>query len=50
MESNSVVATQHTKLGDFQSFLGMVNYYSKFVPSFPKIEAPLYELLCKNVR
>ena len=23
-----------TSLGEFQSFLGMANYYSKFVPSF----------------
>ena len=28
----------------------MANYYSKFVDSFAKIAAPLYELLYKNVK
>ena len=39
-----------TNLGELQSFLGMANYYSKFVPSFAQIAAPLYELLCKIVK
>ena len=37
-----------TNLGELQSFLGMPNYYSKFMPSFAKIAALLYELLHKN--
>ena len=36
---------QATNLGELQSFLVMVNYYSKFVPCSAKIAAPLYELL-----
>ena len=28
----------------------MANYYSKFMPYVAKIPAPLYELLCKDVK
>ena len=41
---------QPTNLGELQFFLGMANYYSKFMPSFAQIAAPLYELLHKNVQ
>ena len=34
---------------DLKSFLGMLNYYSKFVKNYASILAPLYELLRKNV-
>lgn len=33
-----------------KSYLGMVNYYSKFVPNLSIRLAPLYELIRKNVR
>lgn len=33
-----------------KSYLGMVNYYSKFVPNLSIRLAPLYELIKKNVR
>ena len=39
---------QPTNLEELQFFLGIANYYSKFVPSFVKMAAPLYELLCKD--
>lgn len=31
-----------------QSFLGLVNYYKKFVPSSSTILSPLYDLLTKG--
>ena len=42
--------TQPSNLGELQFFLSMVNYFPKFMPSFAKIAATLYGLLCKNVR
>ena len=41
---------QPTKLGELQSFLSIINCYSKFVPCFAKILTPLYELLHKNMK
>ena len=35
---------------ELRSFLGMVNYLGKFVPSFSDITAPLRELLGKDCR
>ena len=32
-----------------QAFLGMCNYYSRFIPNFATVLAPLYALLKKNV-
>ena len=32
---------QPTNLGELQFFLGMANYYSKFVPSFAKISSSI---------
>ena len=32
-----------------QAFLGMCNYYFKFIPNFATVLAPLYDLLKKNV-
>ena len=37
-------------LGELQSFLGMVNYYSKFMPSFAQLAALLHKLLCENMQ
>lgn len=33
---------------EVQSFLGLINYYRKFVPSFVRIARPLYALLEKQ--
>ena len=33
---------------DIQSFLGMINFYNKFIPNYSKIASPLYELLKKD--
>ena len=32
-----------------RSFLGLVNYYGKFIPNLSTIVQPLNQLLCKNV-
>ena len=37
-----------TSVRELQMFLGTVNYYSKFVPQYAKICAPLYALLTKD--
>ena len=33
---------------ELQSFLGICNYYAKFVPRYAHIAAPLYQLLHKD--
>ena len=35
---------------ELKSFLGLVNYYAKFLPNLATVLAPLYQLLCKYVR
>ena len=37
-------------LKDIQTFLGMTQYYSKFIPNFQEIVAPLSKLLKKNTK
>ena len=34
---------------DLQTFLGLCNYYAKFIPGYAHIATPLYALLRKNV-
>ena len=41
---------QRTNLEELKSFLGKVNYYSKFVHSFAQITVPLYKLLYKDIK
>ena len=36
------------KVADLQSFLGMVNYFSNYIPFYTWITRPLYSLLQKN--
>ncbi len=33
-----------------QAFLGLTNYYQKFVPNYARIAEPLTQLMCKNKR
>ena len=35
---------------ELKSFLGLVNYYAKFLPNLATVLAPLYQLLCKDVK
>lgn len=37
-------------VSEVRAFVGMLNYYSKFIPSFASKMSPLYELLRKDVR
>jgi len=38
-----------TCVKDVQSFIGLANYYRRFIPDFAKIARPLHNLLKKNV-
>jgi len=33
---------------DIQKFLGLVNYYQRFIEEFVKVEKPLHELMRKK--
>jgi len=33
---------------DLQSFLGLINYYRRFIKGYSKVAAPLFDLLKKN--
>lgn len=37
-------------ISEVRGFLGMVNYYSKFIPNYASKMSPLYELLQKNTK
>ena len=37
-------------MGELRSFLGMVNYYGKFLPDLATTLTPLYRLLRKSCR
>ena len=43
-----VDAPEPTNVGELRSFLGMVNYYGKFLPDLATTLAPLYHLLRKS--
>ena len=34
---------------ELQSFLGMLNFYSKHLPNASTVLAPLHKLLCKDI-
>ena len=38
------------KLSQLQAFLGMVVYFSMFIPYYASICAPLFQLLCKGCK
>ena len=44
-----VEAPEPTNLTELRSFIGMVTYYSRFIPNFATVMAPLYELTKKGV-
>lgn len=33
-----------------KSYLGLLSYYSKYLPNLSSVLAPLYQLLCKNIK
>ena len=43
-------APEPKKVTELRSFLGLVNYYGKFLPNLASTAAPLYNLLKKNAR
>lgn len=43
-------APSPTNVQELRSFLGMLSYYSKFLPNLSSLLAPLYQLLGKNAR
>lgn len=43
-------APEPKDVSEVRAFLGMVNYYSKFIPEFAKKMEPLYRLLRKDVK
>ena len=38
-----------TNVAQLQSFLGMINYYSRFIPNCSTVNAPLYRMLSNDV-
>ena len=45
-----VKAPTPRNLKELKFFLGLLSYYSKFLPDLSSILAPLYRLLCKDAR
>ena len=43
-------ALKPRNVAELRSFLGIINYYSRFLPNVSSKLAPLYNLLCKNTR
>ena len=38
------------KVRQLKSYLGLLSYYSKYLPDLSSVLAPLYQLLCKNTK
>ena len=46
----AIVSAPHPKtVTELKAFLGLVNYYSKFIPNLASVLYPLYQLLNKGV-
>ena len=43
-------APEPKRVTELRAFLGLVNYYGKFLPNLASTAAPLYNLLKKNAR
>ena len=43
-------ACSPTSVAELRAFLGLLNYYSKFLPNFASKLSPLYKLLHKTTR
>ena len=43
-------APEPRNITELKSFLGLLNYYAKFLPNLANVLFPLYRLLQKNVR
>ena len=44
----SAPAPRNTR--ELKSYLGLLSYYSKYLPNLSSVLAPLYQLLCKDVK
>lgn len=44
-----VAAPAPTNLSQLRSFIGLMNYYGKFVPNLSSVMSPLYQLLQKKI-
>ena len=45
-----VSAPEPQNVGQLRAFIGMVNYYGKFLPDLATVLSPLYQLLQESVR
>ncbi|XP_057691299.1 uncharacterized protein K02A2.6-like [Corythoichthys intestinalis] len=45
-----VDATAPENVSQLRSFLGLLNYYRRFIPNLASLLKPLHELLCKDVK
>ena len=43
-------APEPTNVTELKAYLGLLNFYGKFIPSLSTELEPLYQLLCKNQR
>ena len=43
-------APSPTNVSELKSYLGLINYYQKFLPNLLSLLAPLHRLLQKNTR
>ena len=39
-----------TNISELKSYLSLLTYYSKFIPNMADVLAPLYKLLCKDIK